>query len=412
MVKLNNVRIKGYKNILNADLSFSNFNVIIGPNNSGKSNFIQALSFLNYIINSSLDEIEDAFNSSFFKTSFKEIIPFRSIEEMPDSEEFRQGVISFELAFSNIITKREFNYLIVFEWSDSLFDSTIKIKNEKLTVKSFGKPGKASSIFTRDYESVAYGIEFAKSAQIKKLPDHFSVVRLLKIFPEVSEDYKDALDSFNKLLISPTFYFSHIELLKSEKDRINSINGRVVSFELEKNIIELENSNKWEIFNDAIRNILGISSVLIYRFKSSADEKLPDSKHLYFDHNRILKSINQFSDGTVLIIALITKVLTSNNPLILIEEPENSIHPKALIDLMNFVRSYSEKVQFIISSHSIPLLNNTTLDEIIASSISERGQCEFYNVSSKKELKNKLKKSCVNFSDELFFSLDEEDEFE
>ena len=55
MKRIEALRIKGYKNIESAELKLSNFNVIIGPNNSGKSNFIQVILFLNYVINSSLD---------------------------------------------------------------------------------------------------------------------------------------------------------------------------------------------------------------------------------------------------------------------------------------------------------------------------------------------------------------------
>jgi predicted ATP-dependent endonuclease of OLD family len=96
----------------------------------------------------------------------------------------------------------------------------------------------------------------------------------------------------------------------------------------------------------------------------------------------------------------------------LIEEPENSIHPKALVDLFSFIKSFSESKQFIITSHSITLINKARIDEIIVSTIKENGLCEFYNVNDQKDLRNRLKKSRTSFSDELFFAMDDTKEFE
>ncbi|MFZ4797434.1 MAG: AAA family ATPase [Bacteroidia bacterium] len=411
MIKIEEIKIKGYKNIESASLTFNNFNVIIGANNSGKSNFIQTISFLNYVINSSLDDVEKAFSNGFISTNFNDIIPKSTFDNILVE---RKGLISFELLFSNSETNRLFTYLLELDWSDEfLSDTVFKIKTEKLDVKELNKPGKSSIIFKREYERVKYGTEFSKMDIIEKIPNHFSVIRLLKIIAKIKDEYKDAIDSLNSIIRTPIFYFSHIELLKAEKERVNAFNGRVVSFELENDIISLESNVNWDIFKDALKSILRIEDVNVYLLGGdNKNEKIPKSKFIYFMHNKVMKSLNQFSDGTLLIIALITKILTSKNNLFLIEEPENSTHPKALIDLLFFLKSFSENVQFIITSHSIAILNKTKIEEIIASSINENGQSELFNVSSRKELKNKLKNSRVNFSDELFFNLEEKDEFE
>lgn len=293
-----------------------------------------------------------------------------------------------------------------------LFNIEYKIKNEKLDVKESKKPGKLINVFNRVDEAVKYGTDFSKMDVIKKVPPFFSVIRVLKILQDVKEDYKDALVSLNEIIKTPIFYFSYIELLKTDKERINAFNGRIVSFELEQEIINLENSNKWEIFKDTIKTILNIDEPIIYKFQVDPKEKLPETKQLYFEHQNVYKSLSQFSDGSVIVIAFITKLLASESKLFLIEEPENSIHPKALIDLISFIKSFSESMQFIITSHSIPLINKAKIDEIIVSTINENGLCEFFNVNDKKDLKNRLKKSRTSFSDELFFAIDDTKEFE
>ncbi len=417
MIKIEEIHISGYKNIQSADLKLGNFNVIIGANNSGKSNFIQTISFLNYIINSSLDDVEKSFTKGLNTTYFHEIIPFNSYKDLVNLDDItkykRNGIISFELKFSNTETNRVFTYYVDLDWESSFFNNEYKIKNERLEVKDINKPGSPTNIFSREFESVKYGKGYSKMDVVKKIPNYFSVVRVLKIINDVPEDYKDALDSLNEILQTPIFYFSHIELLKSDKERINAFNGRIISFELENEIFRLEEGNKWSIFKNAINDILNIEDAEIFKYgNDSKNEKIPLTRILYFKNQGMVKTLNQFSDGTILIIALITKILNSNCNLFLIEEPENSIHPKALIDLMSFIKSFSENIQVVITSHSIALLNKTRIEDVIASCIGENGYCKFYNINDRKDLKNRFKKSRVNFSDELFFNLEDINEFE
>ncbi len=416
MIRIDEIRIVGYKNIENAAIKLSNFNVVIGPNNSGKSNFIQTISFLNYVVNSSLDEAELSFTNGFDGTYLREIAPSLKLSEAAASINgpARQGVTSFELTFSNSETNRTFVYFLELEWESTFLKSKYKIKLEKLDIKESNKPGPATNIFSRNYESVKYGSEFSKTNIIEKVPNHFSVVRVLKIITEVRPEYKDAVDSFNEIIKTPIFYFSNVELLKGDKERLNSFNGRIISFELEKEIIALERGKNWNIFKEAIHNILSIEDVSVFESggQLNLNEKIPITKYLFFTHHGYVKTLSQFSDGTLLIMALVTKILSTKNSLFLIEEPENSTHPRALIDLIAFIKSFSENTQFIITSHSIAVLNKTSVEDIIVSSVKDSGFCELFNVTSKKELKTRLKKSRVNFSDELFFAIEDTSEFE
>jgi predicted ATPase len=414
MTKIESIKIKGYKNIESAELKLNNFNVIIGPNNSGKSNFIQIIKFLNYVINSSLDDVEKSFSSGFGSTTFKEIVPSALLFQVAnDKDSERTGLIEFELTFSNTQTNRIFNYYLVIEWNSTIINNNLSIKHERLDVKESNKPGKAIDIFNRTDEDVKYGTDFTKMDVVKTVPNYFSVIRVLKIISEVKDDYKDAINSLTEIIKTPIFYFSHIELMRTDKERVDAFQGRIVSFELEEEIMALEKSEKWDIFKNAINDILNIEDATVYDYRGDKENtNIPLYKFLYFIHNGTVKTLGQFSDGTILVVALITKIINSKSDLFLIEEPENSIHPKALIDLIAFIKSYSETVQFIITSHSIPLLNKTKLEEIVVSCINDNGFCNFYNVNSKRELKNRFKKSRVNFSDELFFSINDENEFE
>lgn len=408
MVKIEHFSLKGYKNVKEADISFNNFNVIIGANNSGKSNFLQSISFLNYVINGATDEVEKDFNEGFYQSFYK--TPEPSIDLSALNENTKHGQIEFKLKFSNSETNSSFTYHLELEYKEEVLAATkYKIKAESLEIKENGKPGKAVNVFNRVKEHVKYGVELPKLG-FSVVPDYFSIVRLLKLLPKKGL-YLDAIDSLSKILKTPTFYFSNTELMKSEfSERLNVFNGRTIAFDLEQEIINLAETDRWGIFKSALKSVLNIDEafVITYIVRHDASD---NKKLVYLEQFGIRKTVRQLSDGSILVLALITKVLNSENDIYFIEEPENSTHPKALIDLIHFLQSFSESKQFVITSHSIPLLNKTRIDDIITSVVGNDGRSEIQNVKDQKELKSRLKSSHVNFSDELFF-VNHEDEFE
>lgn len=414
MIKLNHFTLKGFKNILEADLAFNDINVIIGPNNSGKSNFIQSISFVNFVINSaSTDDLMKFFSEGLSGTHFGEIVPISDML-INDTNEFN---LSFNFRYSNSNTNRVFNYQLDIEGLEKFGEVQYKIVKESLDAKEVNKPGKPESIFRRTRNKVTFGSKMSKTSLLEEAPDFLSVIRVLKLVlsNDLDGPYLDAVNSLNTILKTPIFYFSNLELMKSDTvDRLNLHNGRVVSFELEEEIIKLKSSPYWNIFTEALYNVLKIDGVQIdeYQFMDDGKGKRINKMFLTFQHLGIRKYIRNFSDGTVLIIGLITKVLSNESDLFFIEEPENSTHPKALIDLFNFIKSFSENKQFIITSHSIPLLNKTKPENIIISSVNEKGKSILYNVSTRKELRKRLKQGQINFSDELFFGNVDEEEFE
>lgn len=406
MVRIEHFSVKGYKNISDADVSFNNFNVIIGPNNAGKSNFLQSISFLDFIINGASDEVERHFKNGFYRSLFNDLIPFQHLDSRYED---RIGSIDFLLRFSNSETKAAFEYRLSLGYEDGIIESNFSIRKESLELKEYGKPGKAVNLFNRNEAAIKYGASLPRIG-IHNLPSHLSVIGVLKLFP-IEEIQNDAINSLNKVLKTPIFYFSNTELLKSDvSDRLNVFNGRTIAFDIEQEIVKMQETNRWAIFCSALRDVLNIDMVKVITYQTF-EKSGPVNKRLTFEQFNTRKSIKQFSDGTILILALITKVLNSDHDIFFIEEPENSTHPKALVDLVNFLQSFSENKQFVITSHSIPILNKTKIDDVIIATIAKNGLSEFRNVKSQKELKTRLKSAHINFSDELFFASNEE-EFE
>ena len=75
---------------------------------------------------------------------------------------------------------------------------------------------------------------------------------------------------------------------------------------------------------------------------------------------------SQLSDGSIRFICLVTALLQPNPPTtLIIDEPELGLHPYAITLLGALLRSASKRMQVIVSTQSVPLLNEFELEDLI-----------------------------------------------
>ncbi|MBC8504061.1 MAG: AAA family ATPase [Chloroflexi bacterium] len=75
---------------------------------------------------------------------------------------------------------------------------------------------------------------------------------------------------------------------------------------------------------------------------------------------------SQLSDGSIRFICLVTALLQPQPPsTIIIDEPELGLHPYAITLLGGLLRSASTRMQVIVSTQSVPLLNEFSIDDLI-----------------------------------------------
>lgn len=75
---------------------------------------------------------------------------------------------------------------------------------------------------------------------------------------------------------------------------------------------------------------------------------------------------SQLSDGSIRFICLVTALLQPEPPsTIIIDEPELGLHPYAITLLGALLRSASKRMQVIVSTQSVPLVNEFEIDDLI-----------------------------------------------
>lgn len=74
----------------------------------------------------------------------------------------------------------------------------------------------------------------------------------------------------------------------------------------------------------------------------------------------------QLSDGSIRLICLATALLQPDPPsTLIIDEPELGLHPYAITLLGSLMRSASTRMQLIVSTQSVPLLNEFSIENLI-----------------------------------------------
>ena len=75
---------------------------------------------------------------------------------------------------------------------------------------------------------------------------------------------------------------------------------------------------------------------------------------------------SQLSDGSIRFICLVTALLQPEPPsTIIIDEPELGLHPYAITLLGSLLRSASQRMQVIVSTQSVPLVNEFSVDDLV-----------------------------------------------
>ncbi len=100
-------------------------------------------------------------------------------------------------------------------------------------------------------------------------------------------------------------------------------------------------------------------------------QKVDDSKGLFFEED----SGNRFpahmvSDGTIYALCLLVAVLTrvKQPGITIIEEPERGLHPKAISELIGFIREHvNPHHPIILTTHSESVVRSLELEELYLS---------------------------------------------
>ncbi len=396
---INNIQITNFKSFKTLNTDLGNFNVLIGPNASGKSNFVQIFAFLRDIANSGLNNaismqggvrylrnigIGASEDLSFRVISNKDFlwahrpsesgsIKIRTYETVYEFIlKFRKRGLGFEITKDTLTQKCEF-------FKDGL---------EKAETLEKDKIAEGEIVFSQINKEVK--VDFKP----EKLP-----IKTDDVYPIFLRGYKLLQNTLllERLYFSPWLVdiFRHISIYDFDPrlpKKATPITGKA---ELEedgsnlsiilKNISE-DRTKKRKLFNMAKDLLPFISDLGVEKF---ADKSLLFKlKEVYFKNEYLPASL--ISDGTINITALIVALYIEKKRLMIMEEPERNIHPYLISKVIDMMKDASQKKQIIITTHNPEIVKHAGLDNILLVSRDQEGFSRVSRPTEKEEVKTFL----------------------
>lgn len=295
---LTSIRIQNFRSIRDASVKLGQVNLFIGPNNSGKSNFLKGVSLLTSRIrqypNGNQETLLFFENNLFRRVSTKEEdrwIGFNVIDSGPN----------------NRIANAIIRILPINSWD--YFDNE-DVKAEKETTTKYDIATSDGSI--NDFK--AFQVDIAYVIVHKINPDSFIL--------GVINSNETRLSDNGSNIVSYLFYLSQ--------------NNRPLFRRLEADL------------SRCVEDLVSLST--------PADPQNNGFLKLrFFDKNDVGYWAEEVSEGVLYFLALLCIIHQPDPPkLLLLEEPEKGIHPRRIKEVMDFIFELARlrDIQIILTSHS------------------------------------------------------------
>jgi predicted ATPase len=330
---LSRVQIRNYKNIAAVVLDLQPLTALVGPNGAGKSNFVDALAFIADSLNVSL---QLAFANRGGIAAVR-----RKSGGHPTHIGLRLGMELFDGG-----------------WADYAFDiaarpgETFSVAHERCIVQPLMQPRHEFEVENGKFIRSVPGI------RPRIAPD-----RLALTVVSAAEEFRPVFD----FLTGIRHYSLQPERLRRLQDP-DPGEGMVLlsdgsnAASVLRRIIDQRNSNGYEricsLLNQVVPGTVEVQPKLLGQKETLEFRQDVGQKHPWrFD------ALNM-SDGTLRALGILLAVYQPQSPsLIVIEEPESTIHPAATEILMDILLDGAEHSQVLLTTHSPDVLDNKRLGD-------------------------------------------------
>ena len=326
-MKIKNLHIEEYNGLENLDLNFESEGkvldliVLAGINGSGKTRVLESIRYWFEMFRSKAVNVE-----LFYEENEKEVLKsLMNSEGLTEVEKEAQKDIEFTDCLRNI---KFYNY-------DYRYNKTENRNyNSKIISRSFGK---------------------------------------LKIFPKII--YVPTEINFEEIKKAQTN-------LKKEYNFINIVDSyeikdipSYIATRISKVANEEENLTMGQVRKKVFAEINGIFEILELDVKLSEISKDENSMPIFTDSSGKKFGINELSSGEkqLFLRTLAIKMLEPENSIIMIDEPELSLHPKWQQKIVDVYRKIGRNNQIILATHSPHILGSVEKENIILLEKNENG---------------------------------------
>ena len=341
------IEIKGFKSIKNTELALKPINVLIGSNGAGKSNFLSFFKLFHAIFNRKLQRYtveEKADNLLYFGRKHTEFLFSKIIFSNNDKHKNAYWIKLAQTKAGTLFIGEEASGYDVGKDNNYQNYSTRRNIEESEVAKG-------------NHDRDRYLLNYLAGIHIYHFHDT-SATSMLRRECDINDN--DFLKTDGRNLPAFLYYLQerHLKLFNRIVKTIQSVAPYIDKF-----ILEPDKLNPREI---------GL------RWSEKADANSNFSAY-------------QFSDGTLRFIALVTVLMQPDPPpVIVIDEPELGLHPKAITKLAALVKMASTKTQLILSTQSVNLVDCFDPEDIITVDRDKKENQSVFNRLDAQKLKDWL----------------------
>jgi len=403
-MKLKQIRIDGYKNLINCVVDLGDFNVLVGPNNSGKTNLLESLQILWPICFGDENLRKRALTGNITPrfTLDSSICHLHTHKNKP----LTIG-ITFETTINGILWV--VSYEVCIQCDDSK-NGKGTFLSESLTAKNPKKRGPAKEYIYRQHKILKITGNKHKIAD-----DNSSLLAISSLYPD-SEGLPSELKSFINIinLIAKTRVFAiSPTTLRSDIDQEKIVEGiRISSFDVSLILDRIKEEGKYfTLFKESLCDILDLEDIIFdVKIKELPSEKTAKKEKAKRIRIFLIKRkgddysfVEEYSDGTLLVVSILEALLfqEERGSIFCLEELENCLHPAAMEKLLRFLQDHSDKWPILITTHSPYLLNGVRPEDVRVSVVDDTGATHFEKVKNTKQLEDYLNKNLIGLGELL-----------
>lgn len=388
-MKIESIRIQGYRSLADLDLTPHEFTVLVGPNNAGKTNVVSSLAFLANVYGSGIKQALDrhggfenvAFRSdgASLRTMSFEVTASGSIDDIwgnpptfprPDLDDFGLNSTTMRVRFRHRFT--------LWGQGEPLI-SRFHIASEELEVGIGDGPLTPLLRADRTDSRVDVRVESPHLLGWLGLPwltfgidAETYLARVMR--PEVLP-HDLLISGLQTISLVVAAFVEHMSMMQTFQFsppacRLPTAPTPIANLGMHgDNLPALVNRLK-EQPGEAWANVMENMALILPELEDIVVEPTPerlwrlDFKEVGFGNRW---SSDEVSDGTIRALALFTSLDDPRSSLLAIEEPENSLHPwalRVLVSACQRVARSTEPKQILLTTHSPVLIDQLHPSEI------------------------------------------------
>ena len=376
---LQKLRIHNYKSLRNVCFTPEPFAALIGPNASGKSNFADAVHFLSEVY-------EHGLETAIARKGGYENIAFRKQRRTTAPLDFEVTIqLTGTDIFSDFFSRKPLSYAkeqivqlthsFSFKAQGTDIKAAFKVSDESLTV-SLAPSNTKKDGYIKDYvrlsriQSQCFELTVLEdNAFSKEFEKHWSFFNDFDETPYSEQSLLLRPFSPHKYLFPFIRAVSRFKVYQFSPSSCREPAAPTPNPELEhsgKNLpalidwLQKNHPKAWEQVTAEMQDILqGLNQISLQYLHTKA-------LGLFFEEEGFGRSwnVDEISDGTIQTLAILAASADPRTSLLLIEEPENSVHPWIVRMLVERLKKVSKTKNVIVTSQSPVLVDELSPREV------------------------------------------------